>query len=156
VDADPDTLGQLGVRAGCSLVPDVITGGDMLIVGLGGTTRQNSSSERALKTGLTAASDCGADTVLLGAPTAVRLIDHLRAADGVIVASPGYHGAISGLINTISEPGFGPSDQIAPKLQIQLEIIGRQVAEFATMALNRQEMREIARPPGRWPCVTQP
>jgi FMN reductase len=84
------------------------------VVGLGGTTRQDSSTERALAAALAAAASAGATTTLLGAadldlplyaperperdPRAVRLVDEIRRADGVIVASPGYHGSMSGLV----------------------------------------------------------
>ena len=86
-----------------------------LIVGIGGTTRPGSSSERALVLSLQAAQAAGAQTRLLGgeflgrlpifspadqAPTAeqAELAAAVQAADGVIVASPGYHGSISGVI----------------------------------------------------------
>jgi FMN reductase len=85
-----------------------------LIVGIGGTTRANSSSELAVRFALAAARElgaetrliCGSDLVLpLYAPenaarteSATQLVDALRRADGVIVASPGYHGSLSGLI----------------------------------------------------------
>jgi FMN reductase len=85
-----------------------------LIVGLGGTTRPGSSSERALALALEAAEELGARTERIAAtdlqlplyaperaertPDAVRLVDALAAADGVIIASPGYHGGPSGLI----------------------------------------------------------
>jgi FMN reductase len=85
-----------------------------LIVGIGGTTRPGSTSEKALQYALGKARALGADTELLvGAQillpiytpesperdTAAReLIAVLRRADGIIVASPGYHGSLSGLI----------------------------------------------------------
>ncbi|MDV3126025.1 NAD(P)H-dependent oxidoreductase [Mycobacterium sp. 21AC1] len=84
------------------------------ILGLGGTTRQGSSSERALRAALDLAERAGADTDILLAgdlelpayapergsvgPQAGRLLDLVRRADGVIVASPGFHGGPSGLI----------------------------------------------------------
>ena len=84
------------------------------IVGIGGTTRAGSSSERALALALEAAEELGARTQLIGAgelqlplyapehadrtPEAVRLVEALAAADGVVIASPGYHGGPSGLI----------------------------------------------------------
>jgi FMN reductase len=84
------------------------------VVGLGGTTRPGSGSERALAVALAAAEELGARTQLLAAsqlqlplyapereertPEAVRLVEALAAADGVILASPGYHGGPSGLI----------------------------------------------------------
>jgi FMN reductase len=85
-----------------------------LIVGLGGTARASSSSERVLKLVLDAAGRHGARTRLFGGrdldlpmynpeseardPRAVALVDALRDCDAVVVASPGYHGAVSGLV----------------------------------------------------------
>lgn len=85
-----------------------------VIVGIGGTTRSGSSTEKALRFALDAAAALGAETVLLGAadidlppyaperpertPEAVRLVAELRRADGIIIASPGYHGGVSGLL----------------------------------------------------------
>jgi FMN reductase len=86
----------------------------ILIVGIGGTTRAGSTSERALQFALSKAREFGAQTELLSgaaillpiyAPeipertdTARNLVAVLRRADGIIVASPGYHGSLSGLI----------------------------------------------------------
>jgi FMN reductase len=176
-----------------------------IVVGLGGTLRAGSSTGRALDAALAAAEEAGAEVVLLGAaalqlplydPTAPatdaveQLIANVRRADGVIIASPGYHGGPSGLvknaldyleelrsderpyldgcavgciacaagwqattttlislrsmvhalrgwptplgvaINSIESP-FGPDGSIHEAVQIQLEILGRQVTEFA-------------------------
>ncbi|MGP6170020.1 NADPH-dependent FMN reductase [Microbacterium sp. A204] len=85
------------------------------IVGLGGTTRSGSSSEQTLRIALGHAELAGATTRLFGgtelaqlpmySPDAAAsdsiaddLVAELRRADGVIVASPGYHGSISGLV----------------------------------------------------------
>ncbi|MFE9328458.1 NADPH-dependent FMN reductase [Nocardia sp. NPDC052278] len=84
------------------------------IVGLGGTLRAESSTESALRIALDAAEANGARTqlfdgrMLAGLPMydpdspkvaeAQRLIEALRVADGVIIASPGYHGSVSGLV----------------------------------------------------------
>ncbi|MEB3371374.1 NADPH-dependent FMN reductase [Saccharopolyspora mangrovi] len=85
-----------------------------LIVGLGGTLRESSSSERALRHALAAAAGQGARTKLFAGqaldlpmytvdrsgrtPAAIALVDALAQADGVIIATPGYHGGISGLV----------------------------------------------------------
>ena len=84
-----------------------------LIVGLGGTMTANSSSERVLRHVLAASEAAGARTLLFdgtaldlpmygyGSPRtdkALALIDGLRRADGIVIASPGYHGTVSGLI----------------------------------------------------------
>ena len=85
------------------------------IVGIGGTTRANSSTEKALRFALSVADDAGATTTafygqqLSALPhyapedpdrcdDARMLTDVLRRADGIIIASPGYHGAVSGLV----------------------------------------------------------
>jgi FMN reductase len=85
-----------------------------LIVGIGGTTREGSSSEQALRFALKMAEKAGAETVMLAgealdlpmyapekpdrSPNARNLVDLLRRSHGVIVTSPGYHGSISGLV----------------------------------------------------------
>jgi FMN reductase len=87
-----------------------------VLVGLGGTIRPGSSTERALACALRVAEAAGAETRLLGGeflarlpifdprPGAVadnaqvELAEAIRAADGVIVASPGYHGSLSGVV----------------------------------------------------------
>lgn len=90
------------------------TPGPLSIVGIGGTTRPGSSSERALAVALDAAAAAGAQTVLLGAADldlpmyapgvtgrdarASRLVSALAESDGVVLASPGYHGVLSGLV----------------------------------------------------------
>lgn len=84
------------------------------IVGLGGTTRPGSTSERALQVALDRAAAQGCETLLLGGaqlpadifdPTrsersdaARRLVEALRRADGLLIATPAYHGGISGLV----------------------------------------------------------
>lgn len=84
------------------------------IVGLGGTLRPSSSTESALRIALDEARAAGARTELFGGEAlarlpmydpesenvgeAVRLVESLRRADGVIIASPGYHGSVSGLV----------------------------------------------------------
>jgi FMN reductase len=90
-----------------------------LIVGIGGTVRAGSTSEQALIKALAAAEAAGADTELFGGvfmaalpiydPRAPeghaerdRLLKAVSGCDGLIVASPGYHGSISGVVkNTL-------------------------------------------------------
>jgi FMN reductase len=102
------------------------------ILGLGGTTRQGSSSERALRAALNLAEQAGAETDLLLAedldfpayaperglhgPQADRLLDLVRRADGVIIASPGFHGGPSGLIKNALDYLEGLRDDQRPYL----------------------------------------
>lgn len=86
-----------------------------LVLGLGGTTRPGSTTERALQCALRAVEAKGGRTRLLGGeflarlpiynpatgettPEQAELADAVRTADGVIVATPGYHGSLSGVI----------------------------------------------------------
>lgn len=86
-----------------------------LIVGIGGTTVAGSSTERALQIALAAAAEAGAETRLFGGESLVQvplytpgladrsvieneLVEAVRAASGIIIASPGYHGSVSGLV----------------------------------------------------------
>jgi FMN reductase len=92
---------------------DTAAGGP-LVVGLGGTLRANSSTERALRYSLKSVERQGGRSMLFSGqdldlpmyaphqlertPKALELVGALRDADAVIVGSPGYHGAISGLV----------------------------------------------------------
>jgi FMN reductase len=85
------------------------------IVGIGGTATPGSSTELALGLALAAAEAAGAKVQLFGgvilgmlphylttrsteSSGGRSLIEAVRKADGVIIASPGYHGSISGLV----------------------------------------------------------
>lgn len=86
-----------------------------LIVGIGGTVRDGSSTEKALQIALRAVEAAGGRTRLLGGaflaglpifnpgpggatPEQLELTEAVRQADGVIVATPGYHGSLSGVM----------------------------------------------------------
>lgn len=84
------------------------------IVGLGGTSRPGSATERLVRRALDECEALGADTRMFGgndldlpmyAPgvtdrteKAAALIEGLRRADGIVLSSPGYHGTVSGLV----------------------------------------------------------
>jgi FMN reductase len=197
-----------------------VKGGFMLIVGIGGTMRPDSSTECALRLAVDAAAQATrAESLFFGSkmlcalphygtsalgPEARAYIDAVRRADGIVIASPGYHGAISGLVKNaldyIEETAkdqrpyltkvpvgliataygwqaavttlaslrtiihalrgwptpFGGAIRIAPDLfengecrdgevKRQLELVGRQVAEFVTMApLGRSAPRDVS------------
>ena len=90
-------------------------GAKPLVVGIGGTNRTFSSTDRALRIALHAAEEAGARTFLFDGAFLSQLphfgpenrerneqqrqfIEMIRKSDGVIVASPGYHGGVSGLV----------------------------------------------------------
>jgi FMN reductase len=84
------------------------------IVGIGGTTRDNSTSERAMRYALDHAARLGCEVEGFGglglplepydpglserSARAERLVASLRRCDGLVLVSPSYHGGISGLI----------------------------------------------------------
>ncbi len=86
----------------------------LLIVAIGGSQRPISSGASALRLCLQEAERLNARTRLFSGadidlptydpsstirtPAALALIESLREADGVIFASPGYHGGVSGLV----------------------------------------------------------
>lgn len=85
------------------------------IVGIGGTTKAGSTSERALAAALAACEQKGARTTLIGGATLKQLpmyfpeesarstsqhefLASVRSADGIILSTPAYHAGISGLL----------------------------------------------------------
>ena len=84
------------------------------VVGIGGSVRADSQSERALHVALAGARDAGAKVHAVTGSALVlpfydpqvpertdnarELVAALREADGVLLASPGYHGTVSGLV----------------------------------------------------------
>jgi FMN reductase len=85
----------------------------MLVVGIGGSRRPGSSTERVIAAVLEDLESRGATTKLYGgesllfphyepgAPLTAAAADYLaavRAADAIVLGSPGYHGGISGLV----------------------------------------------------------
>ena len=85
------------------------------IIAIGGTIRAGSTTETALTYSLKRAEALGAETRLFGGeflaklpifdprpgeatPEQMELVEAVRAADGIIIGSPGYHGSISGVV----------------------------------------------------------
>jgi len=85
------------------------------VVGIGGTTKPLSSSEKALAWALACAEQEGAETRLLNghflaalpiydpeipdrSDAQRELVETVRRADGVIIATPAYHAGISGMV----------------------------------------------------------
>ena len=84
------------------------------IVAIGGTVNPGSSTEQALRLATRPAIEAGAEVRVFGgdylatlahyrgtgyeAGNGGELVEAVRAADGLIIAAPGYHGTISGLV----------------------------------------------------------
>ncbi|GII24697.1 NADPH-dependent FMN reductase [Planosporangium mesophilum] len=89
-------------------------GNAVRVLGIGGTTRHDSSSERALRIAAGAAADEGATVELITgralmlpiydpesperSDEALAFVAALRDADALLIASPGYHGTVSGMV----------------------------------------------------------
>lgn len=84
------------------------------IVAIGGTVNPDSVTEQALRLATRPAVEAGAEVDVFGGDylaglahyrgtgyargSGGELVEAVRAADGVIIAAPGYHGTISGLV----------------------------------------------------------
>jgi FMN reductase len=85
------------------------------VVGIGGTLRAGSSSERLTRAVLAACEARGAETRMFDGPHLARLphfdpaapdrseaerelVEAVRTCDALVIASPGYHGGVSGLV----------------------------------------------------------
>src|SRR3546814_18213383 len=84
------------------------------IVALGGTVTPASATEMALRYALRPAEESGADVRVFGGEylcslphylgaghspgDGSELVEAVRQADGVLIAAPGYHGTVSGLV----------------------------------------------------------
>lgn len=91
-----------------------VSGDTIRIVAIGGSTRPDSSSERALLAAVRGARAKGAHVDVITSrdllfpiydtettdrdPLALAYLAKVTQADGLIIASPGYHGAISGMM----------------------------------------------------------
>ncbi len=86
-----------------------------LVVGIGGTVRPGSSTDWAMRLALESAERGGAEVLVypgeylarlpLYSPAApersrdtAELVESVRSSDGVVVASPGYHASLSGMV----------------------------------------------------------
>ncbi len=104
------------------------------VVGLGGTTRSTSTSERTLIKALEAAERAGARTRLFSGAFLASLpiydpatandsaeltevLSAVREADGVMIATPGYHGSVSGLIKNALDGLEGLRTDARPYLE---------------------------------------
>lgn len=90
--------------------------GSIFVVGIGGSTRQGSSTEVVVRAVMDGLQKAGAETRLYAGDELVlpmyeqspacadagrTLVADVRRADAVVIGSPGYHGTISGLVKNV-------------------------------------------------------
>lgn len=137
------------------------------IVGIGGTTRSGSTSERAIAIALERARALGCEVQAFGSgampsepydpaspdrsPQAQSLVAALRRADGVIIATPAYHGGISGLVKNAID--FTEDMRSDPRVYLEGRAVGCIVcAEGAqAMGTTMTALRAIVHALRGWP-----
>lgn len=109
---------RVAAASGSAIQPgDSAAARQPFILGVGGTLRPGSATERLLRVSLAAAEAAGAQVdaiagealnlpiytpgVAQRSPEMQRVIDLYRRCDGLIIASPAYHGSVSGLIKNV-------------------------------------------------------
>ncbi|MDX2097837.1 MAG: NAD(P)H-dependent oxidoreductase [Leptolyngbyaceae cyanobacterium bins.59] len=111
------------------------------IVGIGGSLRAGSYSQRALETALERIHALGAEVELIDLrllnlpfcdggdaypayPDVAKLQETVKTADGIILATPEYHGSISGVLkNALDLMGF---EEFSDKVTGAISVLGGQ------------------------------
>lgn len=136
-----------------------------LIVGIGGTTRNGSSSERLLHQALAAAQAAGADTMVFSGerllfpiygtnrPGAAELefIEALRRSDGIVIASPGYHGSLSGMVKNALDYVEELRSDVRPYLEGRAVGLIAAAAGWQAGGSTLQHLRSIVHALRGWP-----
>jgi len=137
------------------------------IVGIGGTTRPGSTSEKALAVALAFAESEGCETQVFGSadmpgetydPTlparsdrALALVAAVRRADGLIIATPSYHGGVSGLVKNAID--FIEDMRDDPRVYLEGRAVGCIVCADGAQAMGTTMMalRAIVHALRGWP-----
>jgi len=138
------------------------------IVGIGGTTRSNSSSEKAASAVLAEATALGAETQMFGGaalaalphfapespyrtPEQQAFVAAVKRATGIVIATPGYHGGVSGLVKNAIDLLEDLSD--APRPYFDGKAIGCIVTAAGWQAggVTLQALRGIVHAMRGWP-----
>ncbi|MBK8374817.1 MAG: NAD(P)H-dependent oxidoreductase [Sphingomonadales bacterium] len=138
------------------------------IVAIGGTINPGSSTELALRTALTVAESNGAEiksfsavsisqlfplsrSTAHGAADGLEMVEAVRASDGIIIAAPGYHGTISGLVKNALDYLEDLSKDDRPYLDGRaVGLIATAFGDQASMS-TMQTLRSIVHALRGWP-----
>lgn len=137
------------------------------IVAIGGTVAANSTTEMALVTAMDSARNMGAEVQLFGGQylatlahyrsssyasgDGADLVEAVRSADGIIIAAPGYHGTISGLVKNALDYLEDLAKDERPYLDGRaVGLIATAYGDQATMS-TMQTLRSIVHALRGWP-----
>lgn len=137
------------------------------IVAIGGTVYPGSTTEMALRCAARPSIEAGADVTVFGGEylgalphyrgpghreaSGTELVEAVRAADGIIVAAPGYHGTISGLVKNALDYLEDLAEDALPYLHERpVGLIATAYGEQAAMG-TLQTMRSIVHALRGWP-----
>lgn len=131
---------------------------DVLVVGIGGSLRGNSHTRRAVAIALQGAAELGARTQLIDLrdydlafcngeettdklPGIIRLRSEVKAAQGIILGTPEYHGSFSGVLkNALDLMGF---DEFEGKLVGLLGVSGGMMGAVNALASLQVIVRSL-------------
>ncbi|MDM7955223.1 NADPH-dependent FMN reductase [Blastomonas sp.] len=137
------------------------------IVAIGGTVSTGSTTELALRTAMASAVAQGAEVQLFGGDYLAalphyrstahagaeggELVEAVRQADGLLLAAPGYHGTISGLVKNALDYLEDLSKDTRPYLDGRaVGLIATAYGDQATMS-TMQTLRSIVHALRGWP-----
>ncbi len=137
------------------------------VVGIGGTTRAGSSTEKALNyLGHQVERLGGRWTMFAGPqllfptysldhavrePTAQKMVEAMRTCDAMVIASPGYHGSFSGLIKNALDYAEDLHDD--PRPYLSGRAVGCIAAGLGWQAIGTTlaNLRTVVHALGAWP-----
>jgi FMN reductase len=138
------------------------------ILALGGSTTPMAASERALRIAAQAATDAGAEVTFVTGrsllvpiydtesaartPETLAIIDALRRADGVIIASPGYHGSLSGLVKNALDYAEDLRHDARPYLEDRAVGLISVAHGWQTAVGTLNQLREVVHALRGWPA----
>jgi FMN reductase len=138
------------------------------IVALGGSSKPMAASERALRIAALAAAEAGAEVTFLTGrsllvplydtetsdrtPETVAIIDALRRADGVLIASPGYHGSFSGMVKNALDYAEDLRHDDRPYLEDRAVGLIAVAHGWQTAVGTLNQLREVVHALRGWPA----
>jgi FMN reductase len=138
------------------------------IVALGGSTKPMAASERALRIAAQAAEDAGAEVTFVTGrellvpiydtetadrtPQTIAIVDALRSADGVIIASPGYHGSFSGMVKNALDYAEDLRHEDRPYLEDRAVGLIAVAHGWQTAVGTLNQLREVVHALRGWPA----